>query len=226
MWLRSKFNRAYRKASYHLRNGEALIEANQFRKATEEIEKSIKILEDSQKLKLLNQAYLYMGDLSMKNDDWESAVNHYVLAQETGTKIRDGVSEDILYLKLGSAYRQGNRKDDAFRCIDRAREIQEKINEHPMLAETFTRLAEVEMERGHFEVAIEHYLRALSFQERIRDKRAQAASRTALGELHSKKDNKSEAINHYQLAIQLYREVGNQSVAIMLDDKIKELSLV
>ena len=223
--LRTKLSKGYRKATFHLRRGEALQEAKQFNEALEEIEKSVKILEDEPRHKLLSEAYLHLGDIDCKIGKFESAIIHYTLCQSSSKMVKDGISEDVIKLKLGHAYQCAGKSDDAFRCIDKARNIQEKIENHPMLAETYSKLGEIESSRGYIGVAIEHFLRALNYQEKIRDRRSQAATRTFLGDLHLKGENQKEALNHYRAALELYREVGDTAIANLVESKVNEIGI-
>src|SRR5260370_42703074 len=66
-WLigRTKFGHGYREAEVHLKRGKALQEAERFVEAKEEIDRSIKILEDRKRNRLLSEAYLRLGDIDM-----------------------------------------------------------------------------------------------------------------------------------------------------------------
>jgi tetratricopeptide (TPR) repeat protein len=225
LFLRTRWSKSYRQATFHLRRGEALQEEKRFEEAREEIEKSIRILEDEPRYKLLSEAHLRLGDIDLNLKSWESAIRNYVLCRESAARVKEGISPDALYLRLGKAYRNAGRLDDAFQCIDDARRIQERVEDHPLLAETYARLGEIESSRGHVEVGIEHYLRSLRYQERIRDRRTQAATRISIADLYVKKRNPGEALNHYREAVSLYREVGDLAIARRLESEMAEINL-
>lgn len=221
--LRTKWSKSYRRADSFIRRGQALQEAQQFNEAREEIEKSVRILEEEHKLKLLSKAYLLLGDIECKTERWENAIRDYILCRETTERVKNSISPDVILLRLGDAYRGAGRLDDAFRCIDKARELHEAIDNQPMLATSYTKLGEIEASRSHVEVAIEHFLRALNYQEKIRDRRSQGATRAFLGDLYIEKENQNEAMNHYRASAGLYREVGDLAIVNLLDRKISEV---
>ena len=218
-----------RKAHHHakdqIKKGEALKDAKQLERARMEIEKAVTILEEENEPKLSSQAYLLLGDIDLSLNNWDSAIQNYTLCREYAKKIKSGISFDIINLRLGKAYMGAGRLDDAFRSIDEARQRQEKVEDNPLLAETYTKLGEIECDRAHVEIAIEHYLRSLNLQERIRDSRSQAATHSCLANLHMKKKNTNEALNHYRAAIELYKEVGNPHVAELLEKEMEEIKV-
>lgn len=224
LFMRTRWSKSYRQAIFHLRRSEALQEAKQFVQAQEEIEKSLKILEDEPRDKLLSEAHLRLGDINLNLNDWESAIQNYTLCKESAARVKGGISPDVIYLRLGKAYSGAARLDDAFRSIDDARQIQEKVENNPLLAETYAKLGEIESSRDHVEIAIEHYLRSLNYQETIRDRRSQAATHTSLANLHIKMKNPHESLNHYSAAIELYREVGNLHIANLLEKEMEEIN--
>jgi len=221
--LRTKFNRCYKKAKFHLKRSHALEKARQYDDAFREIEKSIVILEENQNHKLLLEAYVHIGDIACKLKNWDSSIRYYTLCKESASNLKHSIDPDVLYFKLGIAFIGADLMDDAFICIDQARVIQEKINNHPLLAQTYSRLGEIEWNRGHLEIAIEHFLRAINCQEIIRDRRSQAATRTSIGDIYMEKNNIQESIQHYRIAIDLFQDAGDYSISKLLASKVNDL---
>lgn len=224
--LRTRWSKSYRKATFHIKRGEALQKAKQFVDAREEIEKAVRILEDEQRYKELSEAYLRLGDIDINLKKWENALRNYILCRDSAEQAIKGIiSPDVIYLRLGKGYSRIGKLDDAFRFIDEARKIQEKVENHPLLAETYSKLGEIENRRYHYEVAMEYHLRALTYQERIHDLRSQAATHASLAELHMKEKNGNEALTHYSTASELYMEVGDLAIVELLKAKMDEIKL-
>ncbi|MHA2010646.1 MAG: tetratricopeptide repeat protein [Promethearchaeota archaeon] len=225
-WLfkRSKWGPGYKSAAFHLRRGEDLQERELYKEAREEIVKSVQILESEHRHKLLSEAYLRLGDIACKEENWEDAIHNYICCETSAKMVKNRISEDVIKLKLGNAYRGAGKLDDAFRCIDEARGIQEKTEDHPLLGGTYSKLAEIERSRGYDRAATDYLLKALTRQERIKDRKSQAGTRASLGALHAKKNNRDEALNHYRIARDLYREVGDTAIVDYLDSEIKKIS--
>src|ERR1700674_1059658 len=104
-WLisRTKFGRGYREAEVHLKRAKALQEAERFVEAREEIDRSIKILEDRKRNRLLAEAYLRLGDIDMNLKQWQSAIHHYTLSKEEAITAKKTSMLDMVYLRLGIA---------------------------------------------------------------------------------------------------------------------------
>jgi tetratricopeptide (TPR) repeat protein len=96
--------------------------------------------------------------------------------------------------------------------------MQERVNQNPLLGETYARLAECEVLRERFDAAREHYLRAIHIHERVGDRRSEAASRVGLADVYMR-CNKRAAREQYANAARLYAEVGDRSVAGILENK-------
>lgn len=65
-------------------------------------------------------AYLYLGMISEKEEDWEAALSRY----EAGRKLwkKEGQVPDYLYLRLVRAYMQSGAADKAWKRLEEARE--------------------------------------------------------------------------------------------------------
>jgi len=220
-WLlsRTKLGQRYREAETHLRRAKALQEAERFQEAKEEIDRSIKILEDRRRSSLLSEAYLRLGDIDMNLRQWQSAIHHYMLAKDEAVATKKSSLLDVIYVKLGTACKMGGDLNQAFAWIDQARMLQERIQDNPMLAETYEKLGEIESRRGLFDTAISYYLRSLAYQERIRDRRSQAGIHASLGDLYARKQMTTEARGHYRAAQDLYEQVGDVMVAQLVSQK-------
>src|SRR5437588_11754333 len=68
---RTTFGQSYREAEVHLKRGKALQEAERFVEAREEIDRSIKILEDRKRNRLLAEAYLRLEAIDMNLKQWQ-----------------------------------------------------------------------------------------------------------------------------------------------------------
>lgn len=220
-WLisRTKFGQGYREAEVHLKRGKALQEAERFAEAKEEIDRSIKLLEDRRRSRLLSEAYLRLGDIDVNMKQWQSAIHHYTLAKEEAVTAKKTSMLDMIYLRLGVACKMDGDLNQACAWIDQARMLQERTQDNPLLGETYEKLGEIDARRGLYDTAINYYLRSLAYQERIRDRRSQAGIHASLGDLYARKQMAQEARGHYQAARGLYDEVGDATVAELFAQK-------
>src|SRR5262249_41370180 len=154
--LNTRFNKNFRQALLHLQLAEALQNEHQYSQARDELVKTISLLTDEQKSLLLSQAYLRLGDISMHLKEWDQAIQHFVICREIAKNLRHGTAQDIILVKLGKAYFAAEKAEDAFRCFEEARRLQEATANHPLLGETYKRLGELEKARRHPEIAISH----------------------------------------------------------------------
>ena len=222
--LRTRYNQKFRQAVQHLRMAEALQKERQYSPAKDMLIKTIALLSDEQRSLLLSQAHMRLGDISMLLKDWDQAVQNFVLCKEVGRNVRHGTAEDIILLRLGRAYFAAGKLEDAFRCFDDCRRIEEKMmSNYPLLGETYNRLGEVEARRRHSEIAIGYYSQALNCHEMIGDKRSVAATHVCLGDLNSKVANLDEALRYFSSARDEYNELGDFPLVGMLEDKIIKL---
>jgi tetratricopeptide (TPR) repeat protein len=220
-WLirRTKYGPGYREAEAHLKRAKALQEADRFVEARQEIDRSIVLLEDRRRSRLLAEAYLRLGDIDVNLKQWESAIHHYTLAKEESITAKKTSMLDMIYLRLGVACKMGGDLNQACAWIDQARMLQERTQDNPLLGETYEKLGEIDARRGLFDTAINYYLRSLAYQERIRDRRSQAGIHASLGDLYARKQMAKEARDHYQAARELYEQVGDATVAALLVQK-------
>jgi tetratricopeptide (TPR) repeat protein len=221
--LKTRFNKKFRQAIQHLRLAEALQKERQYSQAKDELVKTLALLGDEQRSLLLSQAHMRLGDISMSLREWDQAIHHFILCREINKNVRHGTAEDVILLKLGKAYCAGGKVEDAFRCFEDARRIEESISNHPLLGETYGRLGEVEIRRRHPEIAIGHYGRALNCHEKIGDRRTVAATRVCLGDLNLKIANMDEALSQFCAAREEYNELGDFPLVTMLDDRILQV---
>jgi tetratricopeptide (TPR) repeat protein len=220
--LETRFNKKLRTAWQHLEMAEALQKEGQFSDAKDELIKTIALLSDEERSFLLSQAYMRLGDVSMLLRDWDAAIRSFILCGEIGKHVRHGTSEDVILLRLGKAYFASGKFEDAFRCFDEARRIEEKHPNHPLLGETFNRLGEIEAKRQHPEAAINYYSRAVNFHVKIGDKRSVAAAHFCLGDLNLKIANLSEAQAHLLRARDEYSELGDFPLLAILENKLAQ----
>jgi tetratricopeptide (TPR) repeat protein len=160
----------------------------------------------------------------MSLKEWDEAVRNFIICREIAKKVRHGTSEDVILLRLGKAYYCAGKPEDALRCFDDARRMEEAISNHPLLGESYSRLGEIEASLQHPEIAIGHYSRALNCHEKIGDRRTLAATRVCLGDLNSKLGRKDQALNQLSTAREVYNELGDFPLVAMLDDRIAQLS--
>jgi tetratricopeptide (TPR) repeat protein len=182
--VRSGFGRAHRNAQRHLRQGRVLQTAGDFARAREEFETSINLLREHPTPALLAEAYLRLGDTDLATDNWEGAVENFKLYRELASK-RAKVPEDLVCLRIGRAHLGMGDVDEAFRFLDEARRIQERVSQNPLLGETYVRLAETRIAPQTSGCRARAYLRAINVQERLRDRRAEAGSRVGLAEMYA-----------------------------------------
>jgi tetratricopeptide (TPR) repeat protein len=204
--LKTRFNKNFRQALHHLRLAEALQNEHQYPQAKDELVKTISLLNDEQKTLLLSQAYLRLGDISMYLKEWDQAIQHFIICREIAKNLRHGTPQDIILVKLGKAYYAAGKAEDAFRCFEEARRLEEATANHPLLGETYSRLGELETARRHPEIAIGHYSRALNCHEKLGDKRTIAATRVCLGDLSLQLANKDQALGQFSAARDEYNE--------------------
>jgi len=221
--LQTRFNKNFRQAGQHLRIAEALQKEHQYAQAKEECFKTISLLNDEKRSVLLCQAHLRFGDISMSLKEWDEAVRHFIICKEIAKNVRHGTSEDVILLKLGRAYYAAGKPEDALRCLDDARRIEEAISNHPLLGETYRRLGEIETSLQHSEIAIGHYSRAVNCLEKIGDRWTLAATRVCLGVLNSKLSHNDQALNQFSTAREMYNELGHFPSVAMCDDRIARL---
>jgi len=221
--LQTRFNKKFRQAVQHLRIAEALQKEHQYAQAKEELFKTLSLLNDEQRSLLLCQAHLRLGDISMYLKEWDEAVRHFVIYREIAKNVRHTTSEDVILLRLGKAYYAAGKPEDALRCFDDARRMEEAISNHPLLGETYGRLGEIEASLQHPEIAIGYYSRALNCHEKIGDRRTLAATRVCLGDLNSKLTRKDQALSQFSTAREVYNELGDFPLVTMLDDRIAQL---
>jgi tetratricopeptide (TPR) repeat protein len=194
--LKTRFNKKLRQALQHLRIAEALQKEGQYMQAKDELQKTLVLLSEEERSLLLSQAYMRLGDISMLLKDWGAAIQNFILCREIAKHVRHGPSEDVILLRLGRGYLGGGNLEEAFRCFEEARKIEEKDFNHPLLGETYSRLGEVEAKRKHSEIAINYYLQALNFHTKIGDKRSVAAAHFCLGDLNIEIASPHEAEAH------------------------------
>jgi tetratricopeptide (TPR) repeat protein len=221
--LQTRFNKNFRQAVQHLRIAEALQREHQYAQAKEELSKTLSLLNDEQRSLLLCQAHLRLGDISMSLKEWDEAVRHFIIYREIARNTRHGTSEDVILLRLGKAYYAAGKPEDALRCFDDARRMQEAISNYPLLGETYYRLGEIETSLQHPEIAIGYYSRALSCHEKVGDRRTLATTRFCLGDLNSKLAHKDQALSQYSTAREAFNELGDFPFVAMLDDRIAQL---
>ena len=216
--VRTGFGRAHRNAQRHLRQGRVLQTAGDFARAREEFETSISLLREHPTPALLAEAYLRLGDTDLATDNWKGAVEHFKLYRELASK-KAKVPEDLVCLRIGRAHLGLGNVDEAFRFLDEARRIQERVSQNPLLGETYVRLAETESRRKRPDAAREHYLRAINVQERLRDRRAEAGSRVGLAEMYASTGDHESAHAQYSTAARLYRAAGDAGTARLIEAK-------
>jgi tetratricopeptide (TPR) repeat protein len=216
--MRTGFGRAHRSAQRHLRQGQVLQSAGDFARARGEFEESINLLREHPTPALLAEAYLRLGDTDLATDNWEGAVENFKLYRELKSK-RTKVPEDLICLRLGRAHLGMGSLDEAFRFLDEARRMQERVSQNPLLGETYVRLAETEARRKRPDAAREHYLRAINVQERLRDRRAEAGSRVGLAEMYTSTGDHESARGQYSTAARLYRAAGDAGTAGLIEAK-------
>ena len=217
--LRTRFNKAHRSAVTHIRRAETLQNQRLYEQAQAELQKSIELLSDRERSYLLAQAYLRLGDIGLDTADWDSAIQYLLLCRNESEKVKHGVSEVGIQIKLGRAYLGAAKFDDAFRSFEHARESLGHT-ENPLLAEVYLGLGEVETCRQREDQAIDYYLRAINVFENIHDESGEAKSRHAAGDLNMHLGNHAEAYNHYTLAIDLYRKLGDSATVMVLHNKL------
>jgi tetratricopeptide (TPR) repeat protein len=221
--LNTRFNKNFRLAHHHLQLAEALQKERQYSQAKDELFKTVSLLSDDQRSLLLSQAYLRLGDISMNLKEWEQAVQHFIIYREIAKHIRHGTPQDVILLRLGKAYYAAGKTEDALRCYEEARKLEEASTNHPLLGETYRRLGELEAARRHPEIAISYYSRALNCHEKLGDKRTVAATRICLGDLSLKLSDKDEALSQYSAAREECSELGDFPLVAMLDDRIAKV---
>ena len=216
--VRTGFGGAHRNAQRHLRQGRVLHTAGDFARARSEFETSINLLREHPTPALLAEAYLRLGDTDLATDNWQGAVEHFKLYRELASK-KEKVPEDLVCLRIGRAHLGLGNVDEAFRFLDEARRIQERVSQNPLLGETYVRLAETETRRKRPDAAREHYLRAINVQERLRDRRAEAGSRVGLAEMYVLTGDHESARGQYSSAARLYRAAGDAGTAGLIEAK-------
>jgi tetratricopeptide (TPR) repeat protein len=222
--VRSGFGKIHRNAQRHLRQGQVLQTAGDFVRAREEFETSIRLLREHPTPALLAEAYLRLGDTDLATHNWEGAVEHFKRYRELASK-RAKIPEDLICLRIGRAHLGMGNVDEAFRFLDDARQLQERVSQNPLLGETYVRLAETEARRKRPDAAREHFLRAINVQERLRDRRAEAGSRVGLAEMYAAMGDHQSARGQYTTAAQLYRTAGDSGTASLIDAKVSQIAV-
>ena len=221
--LKSRFNSKFRQATRHFHIAEALQKERQYPQARDELVKTVELLGDERREILLGQAYLKLSDVSMSLKEWDKAIQYLILGREISKRSRHAAAEDVILQKLGKAYFASGKIEDALRCFEDARRIEEGILDHPLLGETYARLGEVEARRQHSEMAISYYNRALNCHEKIGDRRSVAASRVCLGDLNLQIEHPEQALSQYSSAREEFHELGDFPFVAMLDAKIAQI---
>ena len=221
--LKTRFNARVRQATQHLRIAEALQKERQYSKAKDELIKTIELLRDEHRSLLLSQAYVRLGDVSLSLKEYDRAIEFFILSKEVARNVRHATSEDVILLRMGKAYFYAGQTEDAVRCLEDARRIEERVVDHPLLGETYSRLGEVEARQRHSEIAISYYSRALDYHEKIGDRRSVAASRVCLGDLNLGIAEVDQALGQLSAAREEYNELGDFPLVAMLDNKIVQI---
>ncbi|MCC7380596.1 MAG: CHAT domain-containing protein [Deltaproteobacteria bacterium] len=152
------------------------------------------------------------GLLSMSTRDFAGAERSLLSAVRMARSIGNDAEEAAQYNNLGRVYLEFNLLERAIESFERAKEIDERLNDRFGLAYDLRNLGTALVMVEQYARAEETLERALSLSQAVRDENNQLRALFTLGELHRRRNDAPKAREHYRLALPLAERVMNKDL--------------
>jgi class 3 adenylate cyclase/predicted ATPase len=169
---------------------------------------SLALVEGSDHLAELGQAYNLLGFVAYSASDWAQAIAYWQQAAALYERVGDTWQASRVYNNLAVAHFYKGEVRLATEYFRKNLEAMQKIGDVLILASSHLNLGNVYLAQGDSERAIEHYARALEMQERAGQLGGQVRCHISLGELQRERGDLAASLRHLETALRLATEIG------------------
>ncbi|MGC9060696.1 MAG: tetratricopeptide repeat protein [Thermoplasmata archaeon] len=151
--------------------------------------------------KMGSEAYRKIGKIFEMKGNFENAFAHYKKALETAIEVRDLLNIAYAYESLGLYCWRVDKLEDGERFFNACLETATQLGDKLMSARCYTGLGNIDIKRGKYEEAIEHFEKAFStlpdqeVPERLRNMNNMAVALTLIGKYEEAKAKYRELIS-------------------------------
>lgn len=170
--------------------------------------RSLALVEDTEHLSELGQAYNLLGFIAYSASDWGQAIAYWQRACALYERVGDSWQASRVYNNLAVAHFYKGEVALATDYFRKNLEAMQKIGDVLILASSHLNLGNVYLAQGESERAIEHFSRALEMQERAGQLGGQVRCHINLGELQRERGDLAASLHHLETALRLATEIG------------------
>ncbi|WP_206756285.1 tetratricopeptide repeat protein [Trichocoleus sp. FACHB-90] len=189
------------------------VNSNQFEftKATEYLEKALKLVNKNEDLKNKKITVMFqLGAIYVKQGQVEQGMAFFLqslgVARETGER----VFEAIVLNSLGDAYSLLEEYQQAIESYQQSLAIVKEIGTRKIEGIALNALGDVYNTLEQYEQAIECYHQCLEFRQEIGNRKFEAITLSNLGDVYNALEQYQQAIESYQQCLAIVREIGDR----------------
>ena len=162
---------------------------------------------DSEKIKA--QANETLGKLYEMNNNFQPAINYYLISAKLYKSIGDKERLANVYGFLGELYYTDNfNLESALQYYQDALNLALELNDQELIAKTYNKIGGIFYKQKNFEEAHHYYKEALSIWEHLGDEKGIGVALNNIGEIYRMKGKYNTALEYYQQSLPLGKKAN------------------
>lgn len=161
-----------------------------------------------------------MGELFEKKNNFQPAINYYLIAAKIFLEIDDKKNLVNVYSGLGDLYYKNNYDlDKSNSYFQRALDKAIQLGDQELIADVYNRLGGVFFNRENFVEAGHYFKKANEIWMKTGSRKGEAIALNNLAEIYRLRNKPDKALELYKQSLDINRELGNQqNMAINLEN--------
>ncbi|KOY87189.1 hypothetical protein AD998_14470 [bacterium 336/3] len=178
-------------------------------KATEYLNKSLKISEQMHYNDYVALNSNSLGNIYTFQGNFPQALNYYLITLKIKENSSDKSGTSIILNNIGNIHKKQNNYPLALEYYQKSLKIKEEIKDKQGIAVSYNNIGNIYFEETKYEQALEYYLKSLKIKEELKDKKGISASYNNIGNLYTKLTKYEQALEYYQKSIQIKDELND-----------------
>ncbi len=203
--------------------GSLYFKENEFDKALEIYEQSLKLEEESHNPRGISTSLCSLGAVLGSQNQYDKALEYYHKCLNIRQELGDRRSIATTLNNIGIIYKNQGQLEKSFQYFQDALNIREELGLYKDLINSHDNLAIFFREQGEISKALQHQQISYSLKEKINNRRELAASLHQIGELLYLQDNFKDAFESYIKASEFYEEENDFFGKSLVKNSLGEL---
>ncbi len=161
-----------------------------------------------------------MGDLFQMNNNFQPAINYYLISAKLFQSLNNKEKLAEIYGKLGSlTYTDNYNLENAMKYYEESLSLGIELNDQELIADAYNRIGVIFFRQENYDEAHYYFKEALSIWERLGSEKGMAIALNNIGELYRLQKKYVTALDYYKQSQSLNKKIKYKNLmAITLEN--------